>query len=238
MEPNEQLEEGMEKEPTEKEPTEEPQDLSKIVESINTIGETLNAVTERISGLEEKLTAPEPEPEPETASGWTPKSWDDIPKLVEEKGKEIAEQTIAEREKAAREAEEARAAEIKQIDEEFDRQLEELEGRGIIPKIIDANDPNDPGRMARKELFGRAAMLKTVDLKSVGEDLHQLHEAGLTYDPTVNKIIRSQPNLAGMNSPVGSSSSRGYYGTKPGVSYKELHEARSMDELVERFQNA
>jgi hypothetical protein len=213
----------------------EGQDLSKVTESIASIGETLQAITERIGGLEEKLTPTEPEPEPQPTEGWQPKTWDDIPKLVEEKGKEIAEQTLAERDKANKEAEEARAAELKSIDVEFDRQLEELEDKGIIPKIVNAEDPNDPGRQARKELFGRAASLKTIDLISVGNDLHQLHENGLGYEPGTNKIIRSKPNVAGMNSPVGSSSSRGYSGSKPSVSYKELHEARSMDELVERF---
>lgn len=215
-------------------------DFTKLSESIASIGETLEAVTERIGGLEERLSAPtqDPEPEPEKKEGWKPQSWDDIPALIEEKGKEIAEQTVEARDKAARDAEEARANEMKQIDEEFDRQLEDLEGKGIIPKITNPDDPNDPGRAARKELFGRAASLKTVDLVSVGNDLHQLHESGFTFDPTVNKVIRSKPNTAGMNSPVGSSSSRSYNGVKPGVSYKELHEARSMDELIDRFNTA
>jgi hypothetical protein len=217
-------------------------DLSKVVESVNSIGEVLQQVTSKIESLEEKFNAAEPEPAvepPKTEEpAWQPKSWDDIPKLVEEKGKEIAEQTIEARDKAAREAEEARAAEVKQIDEEFDRQLEDLEGKNIIPKIQNAEDPNDPGRQARKELFGRAAALKTVDLISVGNDLHELHQAGFSYDPAVNKVIRSKPNVAGMNSPVGSSSSRGYSGAKSAPSYKELHEARSMDELVSRFEQA
>jgi hypothetical protein len=218
----------------------EGQDFAKVIESINSIGETLEAVTERIGGLEEKFAAPAPDPEPETKpeAKWKPESWDDIPKMVEEKGKEIAEQTIAEREKAAKEAEDARAAEVKSIYEEFDRQLEELEGKNIIPKIVNAEDPNDPGRLARKELFGRAATLGTVNLISVGNDLHQLHENGLSYETTTNKVIRSKPNVAGMDSPVGSSSSRGYSGSKPSVNYKEIHEARSMDELVERFSKA
>jgi len=220
----------------------ESNDISKVIESVNSIGDVLQQVTSKIESLEEKFSTIESAPiteEPKTeVPAWQPKSWDDIPKLVEEKGKEIAEQTIAEREKSAREAEETRAAEVKAIDEEFDRQLEDLEGKNIIPKVVNAEDPNDPGRIARKELFGRAAFLKTVDLVSVGADLHELHQAGFTYDPSINKVIRSKPNVAGMNSPVGSSSSRSYNGAKSAPSYKELHEARSMDELVSRFEQA
>ena len=174
--------------------------------------------------------------EPAEEEHFQPDTWDD----VLNKQKEIAEETLEEKEtkrvQESQERERQQRVARETIDKEFDKQIKEAEEAGNLTPIKDPKDENDPGRQARKELFGLAIKFGTTNLSGVAEELKIMHEQGLAFDPKANKTIRVKPSGFGRMAPVGSSSTT--TGTAPtvGLSYDELHKS-SLDALIERSQD-
>lgn len=190
-------------------------------------------LTTRLSSFEEKLTPPDPTPAPEPVSyDWEPSSWQDVDTRAEEKAKSIVEQTLAERDAEAKATADAQANSAAEVDKYLDTQVEELTKANQLPAVTNANDPNDPGKLAQRELYGFALSLGTADLKSSYNTLDALHKAGKKFDFVKMELIDSNPSSQGAQSPVGSSNS-GTAGSS-GIDYKTLHN-NSMDSLVARF---
>lgn len=227
-----------------------PVDLSSIEKMIGDLGSSmdskLKAVDETVSGLATEnaelrkyiegggASAPAPganDPKPGEA-GWVPKSWDDFPTLVDQRAREIINETIKQgnetQQRMSKEQQDAQAA----IDREIDNQLDSLTRDKILPEVANPRDPNDPGNMARKELLALGVKLETPNLDSVARDvLVPAHERGERFDPTSGTWLRSDPPLAGRFAPVGSSSSR-TTGSPSGPSYDVIRKARGMDDLI------
>lgn len=208
------------------------EELTKISETLNGLSESLGTINTRIDSFETQLQSIVQPPAPETpAPAWQPQTWDDIPKLVEEKATEITQAQLNKVEQERQQAllEEQQSKE--QIDKEFDTQLEALEKQGIIKPISNQNDPNDPGKADRRELFSLAAKLETLNLASAAEVLQTIHATGQTYDYQTGKFLRTNTTPAGLQVPVGSSSQT--TGTnQTGPSYDQIHKARDMDSLI------
>jgi hypothetical protein len=190
----------------------------------------------RLAAFEEKIAAPvvdEPVT-PQYEEVWTPKSWSDVDARAEEKAKDIVEQTLAQREAAAKAESDAQAAAANEIDSMLDNQVNELIKTNALPAITDDNDPNDPGKLAQRELYGFALSLGTADLKTSYTVLDNLHKAGKQYDFVKGEIVDKNPASLGAQSPVGSSNS-GASGAGPAkMDYKTLH-GQSLDQLASRF---
>jgi len=227
--------------PKEKEKTNE--EFGTLRDSVNTIGENLQSLTEQMQAIDEKLTnAPAPEaPEtpvtdeepPYSGPSGQPVDWKEVRQKAREDAEKITDEKLAEKEK---EVEKSRAEEEKArktINDDFDKQVTEMEKEGLISPVKDEDDFDDPGRAQRRELYGYAAKLGTLRLKEVGETLKREHEHGYGFDNKAGKFIRTKTSGHGKSVPVGSSSSRGGGGVKTPIDYKTLHGA-SMDSLIER----
>lgn len=195
-------------------------------------------LTTRLESFEEKLTPPDPDPTPDPTpqhpEPWTPQSWGDVDTRAEEKAKAIVEQTLAERETAAKtEAEQASAA-AKEVDAYLDSQVAELSKDNKLPAVTNENDPNDPGKLAQRELYGFALSLGTADLKTSFNTLDALHKAGKQFDFVKMELVDKNPAGQGANSPVGSSSAGASGATPSRPDYKTL-QRMTLDQLATRF---
>lgn len=209
-----------------------PEDTSaKVMDMLTDINENLTGMQERIDDIEGKVTAPPTTtPEQKEEPAWKPNTWDDIPKVAEEKAKDIVEKAFKQREEQANEANEAKRKETEKIEGEINSQVEALEKANRLPAIKDESDPNDPGRAARRELFGFAAKMQTTDLQAAAEALENLHKSGIHYDFKTNKYLKNAEN-PGKYTPIGSSS-RSSGSFNEGPDYNTIHKARSLSELA------
>lgn len=205
---------------------------AKIMETLESVGATLNDVDARLQNVETQIQPPAA-PEP----SWKPQTWDDFPKLVEEKGRAVAEEIIKQRDEAVVNAQKEEQAQVAAINTEFDNQLVKLEQAGKLQPVKDANDPNDPGRLERKELFSLAAKTETLNLEAVNDIRVTMREQGLTYDMQAGKFLRTNTPPSGALAPVGSSSGTTGSQDVSNLDYKTIHNS-SMDALVRRFMGA
>lgn len=204
-----------------------------VLEQISSLTETLSGLTESVEAIQGDIDGIKNPPAAlEKPSTYQPKTWDDIPKTA----KEIAEQTYEEKETAKRDAEDKRkteeAAGEKKIQEDINTQISSLEKSGSIPPIKDASNENDPGRSARRELFGLAADLGTTNLEKVAETMNNLNKQGIHYDFKSKKYLRSSTVNPGQDSPVGSSGFSSGAGQGTGPNYQTIHKAKSLSELA------
>lgn len=197
-------------------------------------------LSSRIDAFEDKITlpppdpdnqpAPTPPPEPET---WQPKSWDDVANRIDETAEQKAQRIVDDRDKATKERQEAATAASQEADQYIDAQVDELTKDNKLPAITNESDPNDPGKLAQRELYGYALSLGTADLKTAFNSLDALHTAGKSFDFVKMELVDKNPAAAGANSPVGSSNA-GASGTSTRPDYKMLHNS-SLDSLAARF---
>jgi hypothetical protein len=191
-------------------------------------------LTDRLSAFEDKLQTPTPTPAPVVDEDeWKPSSWSDVDARAEERARKIVEDTFTERETAAKTASDSQQAAADEVDKYLDSQVTELTKLNALPSITNENDPNDPGRLAQRELYGFALSLGTADLKSSHKTLDALHQAGKQFDFVKMELVDKAPSLMGRNSPVSSSSGGAPSGSiRP--DYKTLHNT-SLDALAHRF---
>lgn len=193
-------------------------------------------LTTRLDSFEDKLTPPAPpveEPVVVPTEGWKPNSWSDVDSRAEEKAQKIVEDALAARDTAARTASDEANAAAAEVDQFLDTQVTELTTAKSLPAVVNENDPNDPGKLAQRELYGFALSLGTADLKTSFNVLDNLHKSGKSFDFVKMELVDTNPAALGAQSPVGSSSAGGAAAsTKP--DYKVIHNM-SLDALAARF---
>lgn len=209
-----------------------------VMETLNQLKGSLDTITGRLDEFETRLEGSQEEEEEEETEeeSFRPKTWDEIPQKAEEIAEEVVERRLQETKEEQEAAQEAEKQQAKEIDTYIDGQVAALEKDNIIPKVENPDNEDDPGRSARRELFGFAAHIGTMDLTKAAETLSILHKTGYTYDPRANNMkgeyLRSGTTPSGINSPVGSSSrSSGNFSGKP--SYNEIS-GLSMDALIRK----
>lgn len=206
-----------------------------LVEQTQRLTEQNEALQAEVASLK---TPPAPTPEPtDPYKDWHPKSWSDVPRtaeqIAEEKARTVVNEELEAREAARKEAEEAANNARKEVDDELDKAEAELIKGGLLPAVTNDKDPSDPGKVARKELYGLAYKFQTTDLHAVAQQMKANHDAGIKYDPETDSYLKVNTPPAGSYAPVGSSSAAtGPSSGKP--TYKDIHEAKSLYELAAR----
>lgn len=192
-------------------------------------------ITSRLEAFEENLKPADPPvvTPPPTEDEWKPSSWQDVDSRAEEKARKIVEDTLADRDNQVKTAADEQAAAAAEVDKFLDSQVDELTKANSLPTVTNENDPNDPGKLARRELYGFALSLGTADLKTSFNTLDALHKAGKQFDFVKMELVDKNPALAGASSPVGSSNS-GASGTNSRPDYKTIH-GMSLNALADRF---
>lgn len=199
------------------------EDKFKTVDSIN---DTLEAARKaQLEATQRQQQAQQPQ--------WAPKTWDEIPKMVDQRAEEIAKKALEARDNAERNKLDRQANEERQMEAEIDKSLQALEQSGYLPSVGNPNDYNDPGVAARRELLGAASHMGTPELDKVADTLTQLHRQDMLFDTKTKTYISADNSLAplpGKFSPVGNSST-----SSPsrfnGPSARDLRNS-SMDDLV------
>lgn len=224
-------------EPPKKE--DEPSALDEIKSSIGELGEGIKGINDRLEAVEkptdpEPVTAPDPEDKTPSDDDWKPNKWGDIPAKSEEIANKVFDEK--EKERLAREAEATKAETRKKQDTDkfIDDQLVEIEKEKIIADVVDKNDPNDPGMMDRRELFGIASKTNAGNLVETAKQMKVMHSSGMRYDVPSGKYIKTESDMSGADAPVGSPAGRSVPtgGDKP--DYDEIHNARSLGELADK----
>lgn len=213
-------------------PAENPE-INALMNAMKEIGESLTSLNERVDGFEEKFTPKEEEPpvdpnnDPRKAA---PADWGALRDEIEKTAESKAEERLRLKEEAETKAEEQRKTQMEELNQTFDQMADEAQKQGFLPEIIDENNPDDPGKEARRELFGYAAKLGSTNLVDVAENLAALHETGRRYDQRAQRIIQAEYRPAGVNVPVSSSANRSA-STKPRIS-AEVMKRESLDTLA------
>ncbi|MDD5109498.1 MAG: hypothetical protein PHC29_08405 [Candidatus Omnitrophica bacterium] len=205
--------------------------LEGIGSSINNLGERVGKIETGFTEKADEQTDEVKTEEEKKPEGWKPKTWDDIPAVAEEKAKKVYEEEEARKQKEIEEFEKKK----KEIDAEYEKQLEEAEKESLIPKIENMENPDDPGRKARREIVGMAIKSKTFDLKSMSEIWKNLADQGIHFDLKTGKYLKTARTNDGRNVPVGSSSSHTPVGSGSKTDYKEIHAAKSLHDLVDTY---
>jgi hypothetical protein len=199
----------------------------------------MEGVSEKLGELEQKMTpvTPDPPVDPEDDPDLTPpKDW----KVARQEMDERARKTAREEYESIRAEEKRLADEEKALQEEtnkqFDDQLVELEGKGLLPQIKDPSSDSDPGRIARAKLFSFAAKLQTPNLVEVASTLKAIEDSGQEYDYRTQEFTSKKPSVATPPfAPVGSSSARSGSPATGGMDYKTIHNARSLDDVIDAY---
>jgi hypothetical protein len=206
---------------------------TQILSTLTELKDSLGAFSTRLDDMDAKINEVKTPITPEPQTTWKPKTWDEIP----QKAEEIASQVVDEKLEAQRlEAEEKSNQETQQkqaIDSYLDKQVTELETAGAIPKVENKTDPNDPGNAARRELFGLAAKLGSMDLTKVAENLDIMHKSGYAFDPKANGMIGAyvRSGMPGASAPV-SIPGRSAGTPNTGMpSAEAIHKAKSFESL-------
>jgi len=166
--------------------------------------------------------------------GWKPTTWDDIPKLVDERAQEIAKKTLADRDQTALRQQQDREREEAELEAQLDRSLASLEQSGYLPKIGNPNDRNDPGVAARRELMSAAETMRTMELDRVADTLTQMHRNNMIFDSATKSYISAENSLAplpGKYAPVGNSSVSSPNTSFATPSTRDIRNS-SMDDLI------
>ena len=210
-------------------------DLTPIQEQITSLIEQIAEVTGKIDDLGTTVTSlKETAPISETGK-WVPKTWDEIPALIEErattKATEIFNAKVEEATNARNEAIKAEQVQKQQIDQEFEKTIVILEKQGKIPAVKEPNNENDEGRAARRELFGLGIKYDSPNLMAMADLREQIHKQGLAYDPNTSDFVKINSTAYGKTVPVGSVRTTAPAG---GIDQKTLRRL-SMDQIVERY---
>lgn len=210
------------------------EELKALREEMSTkIAEVDTKNEERFSQFAEQIKPPEPAPAPAEQAAWQPKTWDDFPRLVEEKGAEVAQKIIDARDAEYNKQQQESQAVQERITKEIDDQLADLEKQGVLPKVENQNNPQDAGVAARRELLALGVYLETPNLVKVAEQMKTNHEAGYAFDVTTNSWTKQERQLPGQYAPVGSSSARSSAPGTSGPSYETINKARNFDDLIQ-----
>lgn len=202
--------------------------LEERFKPVDEIQQTLEQARQNQIEVERRRQAANPQPT------WVPKSWDEIPAMVQSEASRIAKETIDARDKAEETARNRQSNEERELEKQIDDQLIKLERDGYLPPVSNPNDYNDPGVATRRELLGAASFMGTPELDKVAGTLAELHKRDIVFNSqtkSYDNAAGSLTPLPGKYAPVGNSSIRSPQ-TGGGPSYKDIHEARDFDSLL------
>lgn len=205
--------------------------------------QTVSGLRTEFDAFKNEVTAPiedEPAPAPAPQPGeWVPQTYEDVDKRIIERAQEISAAALAERDRQAQQAAQQAAQQEQEIEAYLDQQVAALEQANLLPRVANPalNDPNDPGRRARAELFGYAYSLGTTNISSVANTLKSLHDQGLRYDVTQGKLAPITGSAApGASAPIAGGTPNGTVnqnGTPP-ANFFRTHDLDMVAEYAKR----
>lgn len=187
--------------------------------------------------MQEKIQQPAAPSEPEAPKDPETPAPRKAPKTMEELDAYIAERYAEIEKERNREKEQQTEAEKEQqqlVDKHLDEQVAALQKDNILPEYKEGE--KNPFHAS---LYAYAYYLGTDNLLAVGQSIKGFHDRGEVFDLQSTQkegkpVFRRVAGQAGGQAPVGSSmSSTGR--TASGPDYKQIHNARSLDDVVDLF---
>jgi len=203
--------------------------FNQLQETLSGFQTSFQEVTNKISEYDSRFE--EMNKPPVQQQDWTPETWSDIPKLVEEKGKEIAERVLQERDNLSKLEEETKQKELDDVNGYIDKQILDAEKKGLLPKGI-SDSTNESVEDDRKELFSYMLSMGTVNVEAAAKTLNTFHKTGNYFDPKVGDFINKSPQLEGKTAPIAGNSGHSNQAYKP--SYQDIR-GLSMQQLADRM---
>lgn len=151
----------------------------------------------------------------------------ELKKFIEAHGAAAAQKVLDDREQAQKTAQEQQQKQVQEGAARFQTlwksQYTELGEKGLVPKVVNAEDKNDPGNIARVKL-----------LTKLSEVIKHNQANGIDYVPTLKEVYYENPNIlteevAGGDVPI--SGGGRTMGAGAQMPYDKLHNS-SFEELL------
>ena len=151
----------------------------------------------------------------------------ELKKFIEDHGAAAAQKVLDDREQAQKTAQEQQQKQVQEGAARFQTlwksQYTELGEKGLVPKVVNAEDKNDPGNIARVKL-----------LTKLSEVIKHNQANGIDYVPTLKEVYYENPNIlteevAGGDAPI--SGGGRTMGAGAQMPYDKLHNS-SFEELL------
>jgi hypothetical protein len=155
-----------------------------------------------------------------------PTNWDEFYEGIDK----IADKRAEDRFKAWQTEQQQQQQQIEQqtqiVNQQFNTVETQLTSMGLLPQIADPNNPNDPGRQAKKELYAYAVSLGGNSPESLGPaaaTLKALHDQGYYFDTGQNKLVQRNSQTPNAYAPIaGASMSMGGPTNQQGPTTREM----------------
>lgn len=92
-----------------------------------------------------------------------------------------------------------------QANQNLDIVENQLSQMGVLPAVVNPADPNDPGKLARQELYAYAIAMGASEPQNLGPaamSLHTMHQNGQYFDRTKNAIVTRNSAAPGAFAPI------------------------------------
>jgi len=198
--------------PTHQEPTQQQPDIKDIEEKVSK--SVLTKIAEAL-GLNKKEEAK------------LPTDPNELAKFIQENARKGTEEVLTQREQAEQKARQDQEAQTTEGATRFQNlwktQFEQLAEAGKVPKIVNAEDKNDQGNIAKVRLLTQ--LKKMIDENAA---------KGIDYVPTLKEVFYEHPEVLttattiGTTAPI-SGGGRATINNQGGLSYKELHNTNIED---------
>jgi len=157
---------------------------------------------------------------------------DELAKFIQDNARKGTQEVLTEREKEEQTATEEREKQVSEGAQRFQtlwkNQYTELAESGRVPKIVNPDDKNDPGNLAKVRILTKLSQI-----------IKENEEKGIDYVPTLKEVFYENPNIlrtdtvAGATTPI---SGGGRTIAQTGaLKYEELHKANIEDLVKSKY---
>lgn len=134
-----------------------------------------------------------------------PRTWAELQQSIEKMAGERAESLITEQQQQAQQQQQQSAQLQVQANQNLDAVEGQLQQMGMLPAITNQSDPQDPGRIARQELYAYALAMGASEPQQLGpaaSSLYVMHQNGQYFDRNRNAIVARPSQQPGAFAPI------------------------------------
>lgn len=134
-----------------------------------------------------------------------PQTWGGLRQYMHQAAQEIASAQIQQWQADQAQAAQNAAAITSAENQRYDMAEAQLQQIGLLPAVTNPGDPNDPGRLAKRELYGYTIAMGgqgPENLMPAATALKALHDSGVYFDVQQNKLIRRGSQSAAAQAPI------------------------------------
>lgn len=134
-----------------------------------------------------------------------PKTWAELQQSMEKMANDKATEMVQGLQTQQQQEAQVQQQQRVQADQNLDMVEGQLQQMGMLPAVTNANDPNDPGKAARKELYAYAMSIGVTEPQQLGpaaSTLYALHQSGQYFDQTKRSIVQRNSMQPGAFAPI------------------------------------